>query len=441
MERSLTAEMKNMLSAQGSRLVSELDHLKAQALAFEEGIREQINASDESVFSYKEQLGHSFTEARKEAEISFKTEIGKYSIASTETVKQYQRELEAAQEGLTAKLRELDTGVEDARRRVRDLSAETDSRIASVRSSVEDAERHIREAIDQTKLIDKADALRLDMGRKIEDLKGDIDRLDQKRVEAAQLENDFVKIKRLEDDVNAKMTRFLSEKRRIETMETDFNRLLQMSKSVEEKLSQVTDSNDTLQGIQLQIRKLEEALGATEEKYQRIERKNQILDNTNDGIDRNFRILQESEKISGKIGNELDRYAEDLELIKKSIEKLVIQSEKAGDANERIAELEESLEEIEDRTKSMQRARQWIADAETRLEDLNKQAQTQARAIDAVVKGKKSHVDLGGGAPPMQKKENAIALAKQGWKVDEIAKALKISRGEVELILEMAPKD
>jgi transcriptional regulator len=50
-------------------------------------------------------------------------------------------------------------------------------------------------------------------------------------------------------------------------------------------------------------------------------------------------------------------------------------------------------------------------------------------------------MNLGEGAPPMQKKENVISLARQGWKVDEIAKTMKISRGEVELILEMAPID
>jgi DNA-binding NarL/FixJ family response regulator len=132
-----------------------------------------------------------------------------------------------------------------------------------------------------------------------------------------------------------------------------------------------------------------------------------------------------------------------LETIKTSIEKLSSESEKAALAVDRIDVLNNALEEIEERIKSMQRARQWIADAETRLEELNKQAQTQARAIDAMVKGKKSGppADLGEGAPPMQKKENVITLARQGWSVDEIAKTMKISRGEVELILEMAPRD
>ncbi|MCL2129799.1 MAG: hypothetical protein FWH35_05535, partial [Treponema sp.] len=264
-----------------------------------------------------------------------------------------------------------------------------------------------------------------------------------KRAEALQLENDFIKIRRLEDDVNSKMTRFLSEKRRIETMETDFNRLIQISRLVEEKLTQVTSSGDTLQGIQLQIRKLEESLVSTEEKYQRMEKKNQILDNTNDGIDRNFKVLQDSEKLSTKIGEELDRYAENLDFLKISIEKLSAESEKANNAIDRIDVLDNALEEIEERIKSMQRARQWIVEAEQRLEGLNKDILIQVGAADSVMKGKKSGVshDIGDGAPSIQKKENVYSLARQGWDKKQIAKALKITVGEVELILEMAPRD
>ena len=443
LERTITEEMRKHLSGQDERIVSELEHLKTETSAFEEGIRGQMETADESMDSFRKQLDQSLEDARKEAELSIKSEIGRHSLATADTLKQYQRDLDDARDGFTEKIRELDVSVEDARRRLRELTAETDSRIASVRSSVEDAEQHIREAVDQTKLIGKADELRLEMERRIEDLKGDMDRLDQRRTETAQLENDFVKIKRLEDDVNAKMTRFLSEKRRIETMEADFNRLLQISRAVEDKLTQVTSSDDTLQGVQLQIRKLEEALGTAEEKYQRIERKNQILDSTSDGIDRNFRLLQESETLSSKIGGELDRYAKDLDSMKTFVERMAGESEKAREAVDRIDVLDNALQEIEERIKSMQRARQWIADAETRLEELNRQAQTQARAIDSLVKGKKSGVlpDLGEGAPSPQKKENVIALARQGWKVDEIAKALKISRGEVELILDVAPRD
>ena len=442
-ERIITEETRNRLSLHGEKVASDLDHLKSETEAFEEALRGQMNASDELVSSFKEQIDLSLEETRKGAEISVKAETGKHSLIVAETIKQHQRELDDAKAGITVKLRELDNIVEDSRRRLRDLTSETDNRIASVRSSIDETEGHMREAVDhQTQLLDKADAFKLEMERRIEDLKSEIDRLDQRKMEAEQLENYFNKIKRLGDDVNTKMTRFFSEERRINAMETGFTRLLQTSKAVEEKLGQVVDSDDTLQGIQLQIRKLEEALVATDEKYQRIEKKSQVLDNTSDGIDRNFKMLQESEKLSLKIDNEIGRHSEDLDFIKTSIEKLAAESDRAKEAVDRIDVLDNALEEIEERIKSMQRARQWIVDAEARLEDLNKQAQTQARVIDTIVKGKKStqNLDIGKGAPSLQKRENIISLFRQGWSKEEIAKALKITVGEVELTIEVTPQ-
>jgi len=443
LEHDQAEEMKTNLSAMDARLMSELERLKSKTGAFEVGILDQMKAADDSVSSFREQLDRGLEDTRKEAEISIKAEIGNYSLTAAETVKKYQRELDDAWKGLSARLKELDGSVEEAHRRIRDLTAETDNRIASVRSSVEDAERHIREAKEQTKLIDVANAMKLEMERHIEDLRGDIDRLDQRRAEAAKLENEFIKIKRHEDDINAKMIKIFSEERRIENMEANFNRFLQISRSVEEKLADVTSSNDTLLGVQLQIRKLEEALGNTEEKYQRLERKNQVLDNTNDGIDRNFKSLQETEKLSDKIGGELVQYADELERIKTSIEKLSAESEKAAHAVDRIDVLNDALEEIEERIKSMQRARQWIADAETRLEELNRAAQAQARATDSLVKGKRSGTtaDVGDGALSEQKRRDIIILKEQGWSNSEIAKAEKVSIGVVELVLETAPRD
>jgi len=443
MEQEQAEEMKKNLSAMDLRLVLELERLKSKASAFEEGILDQMKAADDSVSSFKEQLDRGLEDTRKEAEISIKYEIGNYSLTAAETVKKYQRELDDAWNELSAKLKGLDENVEDAHRRIRDLAAETDNRIASVRSSVEDAERHIREAKEQTKLIDVANAMKLEMERRIEDLKGDIDRLDQRRAEAAKLENEFIKIKRHEDDINAKMIKIFSEERRIENMEANFNRFLQISRSVEEKLADVSASNDTLLGVQLQIRKLEEALGATEEKFQRLERKNQILDNTNDGIDRNFKVLQETEKLSDKIGGELVQYADELERMRISIEKLSSESDKAASAVDRIDVLNDALEEIEERIKSMQRARQWIAEAETRLEELNRAAQAQVRATDSLVKGKKSGntTGVGDGTLSEQKKRDIIILKEQGWTDEEIAKAEKISIGMVQLVLDMAPRE
>ncbi|MCL2007661.1 MAG: hypothetical protein FWG77_06195 [Treponema sp.] len=406
---------------------------------------------------------------RREAELTIRAEISRHSNAAAENIKQYQKDLddklrelsefvdkrnteitehmdtsrtvfEGERNGLTFKMRELDGTIEEARRRVTALADENDSRIISIRSSVDDVEKNIREAVKEA---GKAEEIRRDMERRIGDLRGDIDRLDKRKIEIVQLENELTKVKRLEDEINSKMTRLLSDKRTIESIEEKYNRLSSVSKAVEEKLTQVTASDDALQSFQLQVRQIEEAIGRVEEKYQRVESKSRVLDNTNDGIDRNFKTLQESEKLIDKISVKLERYGEDADMIKATVEKLSGESERANEALDRIEVLNNAIEEVEERIKSIERARKWIIDVEARLEELNKQALTQARVINGMLKGKKSdkEVPLGEGAPPLQKKETVIILTRQGWSKEEIARNLRITIGEVELIQEMIPKD
>jgi chromosome segregation ATPase len=467
-ELRLTEELRNRLAEQGQRLTAELERLKAETGAFEEGIREEMQGADETRRAFQEQLAQDLEEARRQAEDSAKNEIGRYSLAMAETLKRSQRELEEQlreiagqveagsgeiagfleesrrnmeewQNSGAARIRDLDESMDEARRRIRDLVAENSERMTAVRSSIEDIRK---EFTDQTKLFDRAGELRLELERHIEDLGGQLDGLDQRKSEVAQMENQFVRIKRLEDEVNAKMTRFLSEKHRIEVMETGFNRLLQTSQAVEDKLVQVSSSDDTLQTLQVQIRRLDDAIRETEEKYQRIERKNQILEETNNGIDRNFKALQESEEAARRTGEELARISRETETLREAIETLAADSGKAREAMDKLDILEESLAFIEKRIAQMQVAREWLARTETRLEELDKQAQNELRLVSSLLNRESGKTpDTGKGALLPRDRDNVIRLRRQGWSVEEIAKSMNISRGEVDLVLEIGLKD
>jgi DNA-binding NarL/FixJ family response regulator len=84
----------------------------------------------------------------------------------------------------------------------------------------------------------------------------------------------------------------------------------------------------------------------------------------------------------------------------------------------------------------MQTAREWLARTETRLDEISKQSQDQLKLLGDLLK-EDNPVKKTKGAPPIGIRENVVKLAHQGWKVDEIARALHLSRGEVELILEL----
>jgi DNA repair exonuclease SbcCD ATPase subunit len=497
LELSFTEGLKNQLADQRDRLITELEHLKAETAAFEEGVRNEMSQGEDSLRSFRDQLDENLAETRQAAELSVKAEIGRYALTAAETLKQAQRDLSASlkelanqietrsgemaglqeasrremeewQSAFSSQLRETDLAMEDVRRKIRELAAAGDERMILIRSlmeelqeeaaahraeifartdeqvkvldsAIKEADRHIKEFVGQTKLFEQAGTLKLDLERRIEDLRSDLDRIDQRRSETADMEAQFIKIKRLEDEVNAKMTRFLSEKRRIELMESDFNRLLQTSQAVEEKLAQVSTSDDALQVIQVQIRKLEDALEDTEEKYQRVERKNQILENTNQGIDRNFKALRDSEEALKRFNDDLRRLEVNQMDLRASVERFTVEHEKAREIAEKLSSLDEELSGVEKRIEEMQKAREWLARTETRLAELDKEMQGRVKLMDSIRKDDASKGDKG--APPIGIQDRVRSLAHQGWTVKEIASAYKLSIGEVELILEIGPKD
>jgi chromosome segregation ATPase len=500
LESAYTGELKNRLAEQQTALTGEFEALKTETGALEEDIRNRLSQSDQSLISFKEQLDRDLEEARRAAEVSVKAEIGRYALSAAENLKQAQRDLSASlkeieeqvearngelsalqeasrreieewQTKLTARIRDADSVADDVRRKLRELAAETDDRVAGVRSavdevyaeadshrtelftrideqvrlldsSIKEADRHIKEFVTQTKLFEQTDALKLDLARRIEDFRSDLARLDQRRAEAAELETQFTKIRRLEDDINGKMTRFLTEQRRVDRMEEDFNRLILTSQAVEEKLSQVTASDDTLQAIQIQIRRLSGALDETEEQYRRIEKKNETLEAVTQGIDRNFKVLQETEGELKRFGDELFRLSQVQDQLRLSVEKLTEENEKARLGADKLSILSGELSGLEERIEAMQVAREWLARTETRLEELDQELRQRIKMAGNLVKGDPARdKPRSKGAPPLATRESVIKLARMGWTVDEIASGEKLSKAEVELIIEMGVKE
>lgn len=125
------------------------------------------------------------------------------------------------------------------------------------------------------------------------------------------------------------------------------------------------------------------------------------------------------------------------------IETLSKNKKNADQAIAQLASLDSMLKDIEERTEKMQSAREWLARTETRLEEIGRQAEDQVKLLGSLLKEETKTAGKKGtekGAPSMSTRDMVTRLAHQGWKVPQIAQATKLSRGEVELILELLPK-
>ena len=189
----------------------------------------------------------------------------------------------------------------------------------------------------------------------------------------------------------------------------------------------------------MQIRRFEESIAEVNTRYERLEKKTVVLDQTVDGVDHAFENLRDLEKSLEQWKEGVSGIPEQLETIRETLDVLMASREKSAFMIEKLETLDSVLEDVEARTEKMQTAREWLARTETRLEEISKQSQDQLKLLGDLLK-QDSAAKKTRGAPPIGIRENVVKLAHQGWKVDEIARALHLSRGEVELILELPQK-
>jgi DNA repair exonuclease SbcCD ATPase subunit len=355
----------------------------------------------------------------------------------------FEKKRKEAQADGDFKLREYRDAVQDLGLKLESQRAQAfgkiDAEAARITQAFADLDARHKAYLAQTKIFERTDELKESLAESIESMKADLSRLEGRRAEVAEIENQLGRVKRLEDEVNQKVTRFLAEKKRIDALEADFTRLASVSDAVDRRLEEVTGQSDALTEAQTTIRKLLDLSKEAEAKFERLDKKSGVLDATVEAVDKNFQSVQAVEKAVAALGNELRKIPERVVELKRGVDELTAGREKVDEAVEKLAGLDSVIADAEKRVAELQKAREWLARAETRLEEIDRKAQEQLKLLSSILKdeegGKKTR-----GAPPSSAQDTVRKLARQGWNVDEIARAVKISRGEVELILELGAK-
>jgi DNA repair exonuclease SbcCD ATPase subunit len=453
-----------------SRVQEEIEEARAKAVSGISHLQDEITAFRQDAFSGISQLKTEINIARKEAladiaqtredlkNVREEAEAGKAEIiaraesqlkAFEDSLKNARLRTDADKAELAAEAQAQLKSFEDTIRAARneteagkaEILAHAEIQVKALDDAVKEADRRIKEFSAQTNLFKRADELKLQLERSIEDLKGDLKGIDQRRTEAAQIEAQCVTARRIGDEVNAKLTRFLSEKHHLEMLENDFGRLISTSMAVEEKLRAVTSSDDAITGVQVQLRKIADAMTESEERYQRLERKNDMLNETIDGIDRSFRQLEETEAAVRRVEELVEKSQDEFDAFRADISALAAAGEKANNAADKLEALDKNLVLIEKRIEKMQTAREWIAEAQTQLEEINGEIRANIKLVRDVTKGTEGTTGANSRSGASETaRENVRRLLRQGWSDEEIASKLKLSKLEVKLIREMELK-
>ncbi|MDR2841764.1 MAG: hypothetical protein LBV52_01015 [Spirochaetaceae bacterium] len=449
LEKIITDSMQQKRNELDQQLETEIEKIKASAVNVEKKSQQQIERADNSIQTLQEQLHAGMEEMRENAANTFKEESARLTLQYVDKVKEYVQKMEdfqtQAEIEMKAKYENINAVMDKSREDITEFKRAmqgNEQQLSLVRGKIEEINEQINSYMEKTKLIDKAEDLKNNLLRSVDELNTEMEKLDLRRTELSGIETQINKIKRTEDEMNGKMSQFLQEQSRIERMEDDFKRLLLTSQSVEEKLAHVTSSDDQLQEMQVNLRKLNAAIAEAEEKFHRIEKKNQTLEVTNDGIDRNFKLLQDSEKMAEKLKGDLLRITVGFDDVRNNIERLAAENEKANNAAEKITAMEKALSEIENQINKIDTQRAWLANLETRLDEKNKEARDHVKLVDTMLKKEGEKIQLDEHAHIARADhDRVVSLSNSGWTEKEISKTMKISLGAVQLILENAKRE
>ncbi len=367
----------------------------------------------------------------------------------------FQRQMEAFQLELNQRTKDLqvetDNRMRDLKQRMADMKDKTESQAQSLFGKIEEGyqlltinlnelDKRVKGFVSQTKIFERADQLKAQLESGIDAMKRDMEKLQLQRKEVEELSSQVGTAKKAVDEIGGKLKALLAERGRVEDMDSDFKKLLNISKELDNRIETVYSSQDALQEIQARIRELEDLERITAGRFERLEKKNTIIEATTAGVDKNFETLDQLEKELKGVSKDLQGLVGSFKELKGQASELNAGREKSEYVIEKIKDLDSILGELEKRMEKLETAREWLAKTETRFETVGKQAQEQVRLLESILKADNKQSKLGEGAPPMDKRETVIKLAHLGWTPTEIARTTKLSRGEVELIMELAPK-
>ncbi|GAB4367090.1 MAG: hypothetical protein Kow009_03910 [Spirochaetales bacterium] len=462
-----------------------LENARSDVVLWQAKVGEDLKSTEAEITtqfsSFKVQVSNTIGSLRDE----FLKQKNDLIVASDEERKQLKEELASLSEQIEALEESLNRKTEDAltafregyeefqeefQRRIKELQAEEEGKLRDFRAYMKDTqdrfealhqrlfgkleestklltlnlteiEKKQRVFVEQTKIFDRADSLKQTLLEQIEELKRDLQRIEEDRKELKETEAQFLRVKKLGEEATEKLARFTAEKRRIDSIEEDFKRLMAMSEGIELKLRQVATSEDGLQSIQANLRSLQSLQQDVETRFERLEKKLKFLDLTLEGIDKNFQTLQEMERRIGSIEQELKELPDAVETLGRQLQILSEGKGRAEETIQRISQVDALMKDLETRAASLLKAREWLAKTETRLQELSREAQDQVKLLGSLLKeGGKGPGKGERGAPSLSARETVTKLAHQGWTVEQIATATKLSRGEVELILELSGK-
>lgn len=412
----------------------EIEDVKGTVRGLKEGV---VNEVQSSLVNFRAEVEQSFEEHRRtvserEAEILRSME----SIAeSTEArISESHKDAEELLHGF-----ESEAGaVQD---RVERRTSEIEKRIAAFEKESSTIKRAIRYKEKVEEEIEKL----IDLVAQVKEDKKDI----------LSLRKVIQTLKRDEGDISARVRQLKSEKKTVSDIAKNAEQAVGLIAVVEEKLGLITSQRDLLESMEGEMKRIQARFETLEKKAEELGKKEGDLEVSIETITKMKDLLSSLEQRTGLLKESMGEIKDIEEDIKKRVtsadektRSLMGNESRVEEVLSRFREMDSLVADIEARTNQLQTTRQWLARTESRLTNLAQNAERLAEELSNLTGGGAGTGDAEKGKQPaasggtlskeaQNKVKTVLTLFEQKWTIPEICKVTKMSRGEVELILEL----
>jgi chromosome segregation ATPase len=260
-------------------------------------------------------------------------------------------------------------------------------------------------------------------------------------------------LKRDEGDISAKVRQLKSEKKLVQDIARNAEQAIGLISVVDEKIKLIEEEREVLERIESGMRSIDSRFADLKNKAEELVSREKEIEVSIDTITKTKEFVANLEQRADLLNTnlkELRDREQDLKnkvtLIDEKTGSLLNYESRIEEVLSKFKEMDSLVADIEQRSKQLQSTREWLARTESRLTNLTKDAE---RLVDEIqTSGVPAVGGKGGGntekdRPTLLSKESeskvktVLTLFEQKWTIPEICKVTKMSRGEVELILEL----
>ena len=286
-------------------------------------------------------------------------------------------------------------------------------------------------------LFERADAMKRQLDENMDDLNNRFEKLDSFTDTAEDLQKQYGEIVRMNNDMTRKLEEIEQQKQRVTSLEQKFGQMFALSNTIDERIRTLNTTSDDIGTMEVAVRDFTDKLDLVSQQYESLAKKDEIINRVQKDVDTSFANLKNIEQRIADCERQITSLPNEIKAVQASVDRILANGPKITEAANRVMNLDTVLTETEKRMGEINSTRNGINKTMGDLARVQEEADKKLELVRAVSSEDAKKVKSSNDVLSPKLRDMVRTLKRQGWNNKEIASKLKMSEGEVELILEI----